>query len=156
MRKAITAAFVAAFVLTGCGETGAGTNAVDARNLDESAVPEASETPEPTPSPTEGESGDEPDDPADADDPNDDAIEVEIEDGRITPTARRVTVKAGEPVMFNVESDRPGELHVHSSPEEVLPFGKGTTTLEVVIDRPGVVDVEEHEAGVVVVRLEVT
>ncbi len=44
---------------------------------------------------------------------------------------------------------------MHSSPEQVLDIAKGESTLTLVIDRPGLVDVEEHDTGLVVLQLEV-
>ena len=73
----------------------------------------------------------------------------------IRPRGKRVEVKAGEPVTLEVESDRPAELHVHSSPEQVLDVKKGESTLSLTIERPGIVDVEEHDSGIVVFQLEV-
>ncbi len=67
----------------------------------------------------------------------------------------RVKVAAGEPINLEVESDRPAELHVHSSPEQVLEVEEGESTLTLTIERPGIVDVEEHETGKIVLQLEV-
>ena len=47
------------------------------------------------------------------------------------------------------------ELHVHQA-EQYVEFEAGTGTYELVISAPGVVDVEEHETGQVVVQLEVS
>jgi hypothetical protein len=87
--------------------------------------------------------------------PDDDAIEIEIEGDRIEPNGRRVEVSAGEPITLDIESDRAAELHVHSSPEQMVEVEKGDTTVELVIETPGVVDVEEHDSGIVVLQLEV-
>jgi hypothetical protein len=69
---------------------------------------------------------------------------------------RRLEVKAGEPVELVVKADEPGELHVHSTPEQEFEYGAGTTTLELTLDQPGVVDVEAHDPKVVIVQLEVS
>jgi hypothetical protein len=87
--------------------------------------------------------------------PEREAIEIEIEGDKIEPSGRRVQVAAGEPILLEIESDRAAELHVHSSPEQELTVKKGESTQELTIDRPGVVDVEEHETGTVIVQLEV-
>ncbi len=52
-------------------------------------------------------------------------------------------------------SDREGELHVHSSPEQELAYEAGTTELDVTIDKPGIVEIEDHVAEVLIVQLEV-
>lgn len=84
-----------------------------------------------------------------------DVIKVQIEGDRIEPNGRRVEVEAGEPIRLEVDSDRAGEFHVHSSPEQEIPFEQGKSVVELTLDTPGVVDVEEHEAGAVVLQLEV-
>ena len=98
--------------------------------------------------------GDEP--AADAGNPSDsEQIDITIEGDTVTPNGERVDVGAGEPIELVVKSDKAGDLHVHSSPEQELTFGAGTTTLKLTIDEPGVVDVELHEPEVVVLQLEV-
>ena len=146
MRRALAGTAVAILVLTGCGSTGAGSEATDSSELEESAASTPSATEEPSTEPSPQPS---------AEPSDDDGIEVEIEGGEISPNGKRVKVDVGEPVNLEVKSDRPGEFHVHSTPEQTIAFGKGETTVEITIDTPGVVDVEEHEAGIVVLQLEV-
>ena len=88
----------------------------------------------------------------------DDTVTVEITfaDGEVTPNGERVEVEAGQPVELVVKADEPGELHVHSTPEDELEYGAGTTNLTLTIDQPGVVDIEAHDPKVVVVQLEVS
>jgi len=140
MRRALAAAALAALVLAGCGESEEPTTA------EQPAASEtpASQSPSATEEPTE-----------EASSPASEAIEIEIEGDRIEPNGKRVKVAAGEPIVLEVESDRPAELHVHSSPEQVLEVKKGESTLSLTIERPGIVDVEEHETGKVVLQLEV-
>lgn len=129
MRRALAAFAVAALVLTGCGES-------EEPTTSQATV---SESPEPSESPSQ-----EPE-----------AIEIEIEGDRVEPNGMRVQAAAGEPVTLAVKSDRAAELHVHSSPEQVLEVEPGESTLELVIERPGIVDIEEHDSGLVVLQLEV-
>jgi hypothetical protein len=89
-------------------------------------------------------------------DDNSTTVNIEFSDGSVTPKGKRVEVKAGEPVELVVKADKPGELHVHSTAEQELEYGAGTTTLKLTIDQPGVVDVESHHLEVVVVQLEVS
>jgi hypothetical protein len=133
MRRALAAFAVAALVLTGCGESEEPTTS----QATVSESPEQSESPAASPS-------QEPE-----------AIEVEIEGDRIEPNGMRVKAAAGEPVILAVKSDRAAELHVHSSPEQVLEVEPGESTVELVIERPGIVDIEEHDSGLVVLQLEV-
>ena len=82
-------------------------------------------------------------------------IDVEMRGDRIMPNGQRIQVPVGEQVTLNVTSDRAGEFHVHSSPEQTPAFAEGKSAVKLTIDRPGLVDVEEHDSGVVVVQLEV-
>jgi hypothetical protein len=86
---------------------------------------------------------------------DEDTIRITIEDGSVSPRGDRFEMTAGEPVEIEIKADEPGELHVHSTPEQELPYGSGTTTTQLTIDQPGVVDVESHDPDVVVVQLEV-
>jgi hypothetical protein len=81
-------------------------------------------------------------------------IEIEFE-GDQAPEVERVQVAVGETVELVVTSDQPGELHVHSDPEQTLAYDAGTTRLPLTIDRPGVVEVERHEPEALVLQLEV-
>lgn len=128
MRSALTTLVVTALLLAGCS----------------SAADDAKDAATSSPSPSASTS------------PIDDAIEIEIEGGKISPRGDRVKVKAGEVITLQIDSDRAGELHVHSTPEQEFSFDKGKSTIELTIDTPGVVDVEEHETGVVVLQLEVS
>jgi hypothetical protein len=83
-------------------------------------------------------------------------VEVTVEGETVTPNGKRVEAIIGEPVTVGVTADRAGELHVHATPEQTLPFGKGRTTVQITIDKPGVVDVEEHVADLVVLQLQVS
>jgi hypothetical protein len=82
-------------------------------------------------------------------------IEVTIVGDTVTPNGDRVEVSVGEPVELVIQSDRPGEIHVHSSPEQEFEYHKGSTTLELdPIERPGVIEVESHTLGKTIVQLE--
>jgi hypothetical protein len=83
-------------------------------------------------------------------------IDITFEGGSVTPNGERVEVEAGQEIALVVKADEPGELHVHSNPEQELTYGTGTTTLTLTLDEPGVVDVEAHDLEVVIVQLEVS
>ena len=83
-------------------------------------------------------------------------VQVSIRGDTITPNGDRIKVGVGQPVTLKISSDRDGELHVHSTPEQHLEYSKGSTTRKITIDKPGIVDVEDHKADVVVVSLEVS
>lgn len=145
MRRALAAVAVATLFLAGCSSE---EPAADETASPSTAASTAGSSDSAEPSPTESSTTTE-------DDSGTEAIEIEIEGDRVEPNGLRVKVAAGEPIRFETESDRAAELHVHSSPEQVLEVKKGEGTLELVIDRPGVVDVEEHDTGMILVQLEV-
>ena len=82
-------------------------------------------------------------------------IEVTFEDGSVSPNGGRVEVAAGQPVTLEVTADEPGEIHVHSAPEQSFEYAAGTSTFEFTVDRPGVVEVESHDLDQVILQLEV-
>ena len=83
-------------------------------------------------------------------------IEITIHDDSVEPNGERVEVPLGEPVTFDITADRDGELHVHSTPEEEIAFQQGDSETELTFDKPGVVDVEDHETGDIIVQLQVS
>lgn len=83
-------------------------------------------------------------------------VEVELEGDQITPNGRRVELGVGDPLRLEIESDRPGELHVHSTPESYVRFPAGESERTLRVEQPGVVEVEEHESGFVVLQVEVS
>jgi hypothetical protein len=84
-------------------------------------------------------------------------IEVTFEGDTVTPNGERVEVGIGQPVELDITAGEPGEIHVHSNPEQELAYGAGTSTVGIEpIDQPGVVDVESHDLDVVIVQLEVS
>lgn len=143
MRRTLAAVAVA-LVLTGCAATDEPEATEEPTSSPSPTVtssePTPAESPTPSPSPTEED---------------DDALEIEIEGDRVTPNGERVKVTAGEPVVLEIESDRVAELHVHSSPEQFIDVRRGTSRHELTIETPGVVDVEDHDTGIVILRLEV-
>ncbi|WP_231252727.1 hypothetical protein [Nocardioides furvisabuli] len=56
--------------------------------------------------------------------------------------------------MIEIQSDRAGELHVHSTPEQYVEFDAGRTSAQLVIETPGSVEVEEHDTSAVVALIE--
>ena len=82
-------------------------------------------------------------------------IEITFEGGTVTPNGERVAVPMGQEIDLVISADRPGELHVHSTPEQELSYEAGTSTLPLVIDQPGIVEVESHDPALVIVQLEV-
>ena len=83
------------------------------------------------------------------------SIDITFQGDTVTPNGERITVKAGQPIELVVKADKAGEIHVHSSPEQELEYGVGTTTLKLTIDRPGIVEVESHSLEKTILQLEV-
>jgi hypothetical protein len=82
-------------------------------------------------------------------------IEVTVSGDTVTPNGDRIEVSVGQPIELKVTADAPGEIHVHSSPEQEFEYEKGTTTLKLdPIDKPSVVDVESHTLDKTIVQLE--
>ena len=84
-------------------------------------------------------------------------IAVTIEGNSVTPNGERIEVATGQDVQLDVTADAPGEIHVHSTPEQELEYDEGTSTLTIQgMERPGTVDVEVHELEKIIVQLEVS
>ncbi len=83
-------------------------------------------------------------------------VEITFEGDEVTPSGERVEVDRGQPVDLVVTADAPGEIHVHSNPEQELAYEAGETTLELAISEPGVVEVESHDLEELIVQLEVS
>jgi len=82
-------------------------------------------------------------------------VQITFENGEVEPNGERIEVEAGQPIDLEVTADEPGELHIHSDPEQEIPYEAGTETIEIQIERPGVVAVESHDLDQVIVQLEV-
>ena len=80
---------------------------------------------------------------------------VRIEGDKVAPNAEKLSIAVNETLVWNITSDRAGELHVHSKPEQFVEFGEGETRAEITIETPGSVEVEDHETSAVVAILEV-
>jgi hypothetical protein len=144
-RKLLPVVLTAVLLLAGCGDDGDASDE-NGESSSPSASPSASATSE---SSAEQPSPEEPTDEADA-------IAITVKGDSITPNGARVEATVGEPVRLEITSDRAGELHVHSTPDQTVPFEPGTTQTELTVEQPGVVEVEEHETGFVVMQLQVS
>jgi hypothetical protein len=63
-----------------------------------------------------------------------------------TPNGTDIDIRVGQRIDFDVTADKPGEIHVHSSPkEQEFEYRKGSSTFHVApIQAPGQVVVESH------------
>jgi hypothetical protein len=128
-------ALVLALGLTGCAEK---------------ADPEADPTP--TPAGTTESAGS----PAPSATADGQVVAITVQGGEITPNGRTVQFDVDQPVVLAITADEPGELHVHTDPEQEVAYTKGSTRHELRIDRPGVYEVESHDPHLVVVKLQVS
>lgn len=148
MRRALAAAVVATFALSGCAGSADEPSAPATTEESPVATPSASPDSSASEEPTDAASPSEPD----ADEPD---VKVTISGTEIKPNGKRLKTSTGEPVILAITSDRPAELHVHSTPEQEIGVKRGTSTVRLTVDSPGLVDVEEHDTGIVIVQLEV-
>lgn len=88
--------------------------------------------------------------------PDEADLEIVIAGDEVAPNAAEISVGRGETVLISFDSDRAGELHVHSKPEQYVEFAAGVSQQEIVIDVPGQVEVEDHETGAVVAVISVS
>lgn len=83
------------------------------------------------------------------------SFDITFEGDQVTPSGAEESIAQGSDIELVVQADKPGELHVHSSPEQELEYDAGTTTIPVKLSNqaPGVIDIESHDLDVVVIRL---
>lgn len=115
-----------------------------------SATPSPEVTTTVTPEPTS--TGDSPE-PTSS--PTQDAIEIEVEEGRVKGPGQ-ITVALGERVAIEVESDVADHVHVHTYDvfRDIPADRKVVITFKATI--PGVHEIELEDAGLLLTRLEVT
>ena len=80
-------------------------------------------------------------------------LDFTVSGDKIDPVNQRIDAKAGDTLVVTVTADRAGELHVHTSPEQEVEFETGTTRLEIQLEKPGQVDIEEHASDTLVARV---
>ncbi len=129
---------VAALALAGCGsdsDSDAGSTPTPSTSTSTSPSTGTSDSPSASPSEDAGP-----------------VVNVTIKGDEITPLAKAVELKVGQPLTVNVTSDRAGELHVHSTPTQSFEIAPGSQTFSVTVDKPGSVDMEEEDTGTLVIR----
>jgi len=143
--RVLVTTVTAALVISGCGAS------QETAPVDETPTPAAS-----SPPPADSPSPSTP--PSETTEPEGKGVlvDVTVDGDEIAPNGARIEAEVGEPIIVTVDADRAGELHVHSTPEQVIAFDQGSTQHEFVIDQPGVVEVEEHDSGFVVLQLQVS
>jgi hypothetical protein len=83
-------------------------------------------------------------------------IDITVNGSSVTPNGDRIQVAVGQRIEFDVTADAPGEIHVHSSPEQEFEYDKGSSTIDVKpIAAPGIITVESHTLNKVILQLQV-
>jgi hypothetical protein len=82
-------------------------------------------------------------------------IGITITADSVSPSGDRISVKRNQPVVLEIDAAAEGELHVHSTPEQHVEFPAGKSQVQLELDQPGVVDVEDHDLDKLIVQLEV-
>jgi hypothetical protein len=108
-----------------------------------------------TSQPTNGSTGDN-GGPGSTDSGNGTAVSIDItfEGDSVDPNGRQIEVPVNEPITLAISADAPGELHVHTQPEQEIAYPAGESSHELTLDRPGVYEVESHDLEKIVVELE--
>lgn len=81
-------------------------------------------------------------------------LEVTITGDKVSPNAQEISIDRGEALTITVVSDRAGELHAHTKPDQYIEFGTGRTEATLTTDVPGVFEIEDHETEAVVAQVE--
>ena len=105
-----------------------------------SSTPSAAPSAEPSPSTT----------PDDAQ-----VISVTVAGGAVSGVQPRTEVPLGSKVRLTVTSDAVDEIHVHGYDLTTALTAGQAAQLEFVADRPGIFEIELHDAGTVLTRLQV-
>ena len=83
-------------------------------------------------------------------------IEVTVADGSIDSKGDRIQVGVGQEIVFDITADEAGELHAHTTEELTLDYPAGESEQTMVVDQPGVVEVESHDIDQIIVQLQVS
>jgi hypothetical protein len=81
-------------------------------------------------------------------------IPVTISGNSISTPNSSVDVSIGQDVTLQVTADAAGQIHVHSSPEQLHNYSAGSTTIDLGSFKiPGQIDVESHALDKQIVTL---
>lgn len=83
-------------------------------------------------------------------------VRVTISGNQVTPNGDTVDVPRGSSVELDIQADADGEIHVHSSPAQQIPYHAGTTQAPLgTFSVPGDVVIESHSLDKTIVTLRV-
>ncbi|WP_432066310.1 hypothetical protein [Streptomyces sp. C10-9-1] len=82
-------------------------------------------------------------------------LDITVAGGVVSPEPGRIEIGKGERLTLRVTSDTDDELHVHGVDRSAVLTAGRTATLEVLMDRSGLYEVETHRSGLVLTQLAV-
>lgn len=139
--RAVAACALAVLAVAACGSGDEDAGPASAPTVTVTPTSDAAATPQaPSASPT-------PDDSL--------AVDLTVSGGEVSGDTGRVEVPAGTRVRLSITSDVADEVHVHGFELTSSVSPGQATQVEFVADRAGVYEVELHEAGTVLTRLQV-
>ncbi|WP_020577253.1 cupredoxin domain-containing protein [Actinopolymorpha alba] len=83
-------------------------------------------------------------------------LDITIANGKVSPNAEQVKVKAGTTVRIQASGDAADEIHVHGYDKALAIKPGAASSLEFVADQTGRFEIETHETGALVYQLIVT
>ncbi|QIX25950.1 hypothetical protein ncot_04545 [Nocardioides sp. JQ2195] len=86
---------------------------------------------------------------------NAETITITIKGDTVDPNGKRFDLGINQPVTLEIDADEPGELHVHSKPEQEIAYEAGESSHELTFDKPGIVAVESHTLEKTILEFEV-
>lgn len=91
-----------------------------------------------------------------AGDPHRKVIKVTFANGTVSPIAETLSVSVGDQIVLDIYADAPGEIHVHSTPEQHVDYAKGHSQHPIATSSfPTVIDVESHSLEKTILILQV-
>lgn len=87
--------------------------------------------------------------------PDAEVVKITIGDGTVSPSGASLEVSRDQPVVLQIAASSAGQLHVHSSPQQVIDYPAGESEITVTFTIPGIVDVEDHDLGEAIIQFEV-
>lgn len=82
-------------------------------------------------------------------------VQITLDGSTVSPEGESRAVKRDQPVVLKIDAAQAGQLHVHSSPEQVIDFAAGESEITLEFAIPGVVAVEDHALDTTIVQFEV-
>jgi hypothetical protein len=80
---------------------------------------------------------------------------IRIRDGRPAGGVRTFRYERGDVIRLRIAADAPGEVHIHGFDREVAVDPSGARMVRMRADLEGIFEVEEHDSGELLARLEI-